>query len=842
MTIFTLLPLLCLIVNSSLLFYLLINFEARDRSKSFIYLVVATEFILLRSFLQYSSLSNYFPMYTLRIGSFFWLMIPVFFLNFCHSIIGKKRDLIFFIMVGVASITALIAASTNLYIESYKVHSWGVLPVFTGYFIPFLSWGYFILLPYSLYLLFNMVTQVDALISVKKNIIAIILTCTLTLIFALILQAATPLISNYKDLPRFGFLIIAAQILFIFISLHKMRYLNMGLKGIYDIVMSSVQEGIILIEDKRVIEMNSYSKDFFRISEKDFIDFDLSNVIKNYDHTKNYNNVEFSIFKNGDINREFYILLSKYPISKSTKESRNIVFFNDVTSKVEEANRIAEKEKKYKFLVENLQEGIIQVDKDGITTFVSQKLSDMIGVPIEEIQGKHYTEFISAPYQEKAATGWKRRQSGVTEVMEFQIKRADSSDLDVLVTAHPTFNEKNEYSGALYSILDNSQRKSTEREKDELQKKLFTQSKLASVGSLAAGISHEINNPLAAIFISTDVLEGRLKNSDQDVLESIKNIDESSERIRMIVNGLRAYAKEDIEPKVLFNAHDEIRETITILEGKTKNSNISVKGKYQAEEANIVGNLWNFHQIMLNLFQNSMTAMKPDGGELLISTENTSSELKIKVQDSGVGIKKENLSKVFDAFYTTNPPGEGTGLGLSITQSMVNKMDGMIEVESTEGEGTTFSITIPYIVEKTEKRKNTKNLTQDYESTGDILLVDDEENIRKSLSSLLGDMGFTVDEAANGEEALECLQSADYDYVITDILMPRMRGDELIKQAKNKLTLDKTKFLLITGKFDSDHLTDDDKEVLKIADSFITKPFRKTEVQNALLSLKRRKT
>jgi two-component system NtrC family sensor kinase len=228
-----------------------------------------------------------------------------------------------------------------------------------------------------------------------------------------------------------------------------------------------------------------------------------------------------------------------------------------------------------------------------------------------------------------------------------------------------------------------------------LQNSLARADKLAALGKLAGGVAHEINSPLAGIMAFAQMA---LREMDEDNphIEDMREIESAAQKCKVIVEGLLGFARQDA-PDVTerFDLLECISSTLRLTKAILRKENIQLIVNLPENPVYIDGSSGRISQVILNLLTNSIYAMKDGGGEIELAVLPSDSQVEIKLRDSGAGIKKDILKKVFDPFFTTKPVGEGTGLGLAISYSIVTQHKGSISVESVEGVGTTFSITLP---------------------------------------------------------------------------------------------------------------------------------------------------
>lgn len=233
-------------------------------------------------------------------------------------------------------------------------------------------------------------------------------------------------------------------------------------------------------------------------------------------------------------------------------------------------------------------------------------------------------------------------------------------------------------------------------EKKEIEDKLFQTSKLASIGKLTAGISHEIGNPLASISSLVQELGSLKMEAEEDIVftgESLKTINNHIERIVKIVRSLGDFARISSAEKRLTNIAEILDHTINLVRYDKRFKNIRLVTEI-GDIPPLEVNPDKIQQVFLNLILNAVDAM-PDGGRLDVSMERRDSSVEVVFSDSGTGIDEAALDRIFDPFFTTKAPGKGTGLGLSICYGIIREHNGTIAVKSRKGEGTTFVIRLP---------------------------------------------------------------------------------------------------------------------------------------------------
>jgi two-component system NtrC family sensor kinase len=249
-----------------------------------------------------------------------------------------------------------------------------------------------------------------------------------------------------------------------------------------------------------------------------------------------------------------------------------------------------------------------------------------------------------------------------------------------------------------------SRLRESDRRMNGLNAQLVQSDKLAAIGKMAAGVAHEINNPLAVILQKTgwmeDLLDCEELRSSENIDEfrkSIRKIEEHVERARKVVHNMLGYARR-MEPRLEdVDINDTLKQTISLLNNFARINNIAIHTDLARDLPIVASDQAQLQQVFLNLISNAIDAIGKDGA-IQISSIRSNGEIHVSVADNGRGVPEGALKKVFDPFYTTKQNGKGTGLGLWISYNIIEKMGGTITLASKEGEGTTFTVKLPIIV------------------------------------------------------------------------------------------------------------------------------------------------
>ena len=330
-------------------------------------------------------------------------------------------------------------------------------------------------------------------------------------------------------------------------------------------------------------------------------------------------------------------------------------------------------------------------------------------------------------------------------------------------------------------------------ERKRMEEEILTLKKMESLGVLAGGIAHDFNNILTTILGNISFIRTAI-SPEGDEYEAMVEAEEGCREGRNLTQQLLTFARGGEPVKKTINISESLKEAVSfVLSG----SNVRCRFEIAPNLRPVNADPGQIHQAISNLVINADHAM-PEGGTVTVRAENVTivkkdglpleegEYLRISISDTGVGIKKENLSLIFDPYFTTS--STGSGLGLAGVYSIVTKHGGHVTVESKPGVGTSFYIYLPASSKKIESRKETKEDV--VQGSGRILLMDDDEMIRKVAGRLIQRIGYEVDTATNGREAIEKYREAKkagipFDAVILDLTVPGgMGGKETIPKLK----------------------------------------------------------
>jgi len=517
-----------------------------------------------------------------------------------------------------------------------------------------------------------------------------------------------------------------------------------------------------------------------------------------------------------------------------------------IKKKIEDLNlEIAERQRTEKELstarnyissiINSMPSVLIGVNEDGVITQWNNRAEIVTGISEQDalgrnVEGIHPSLSIDAQSIARAVrNGFVVYESGRKSLVNEHFHYDD-------ITIYPLVIEDS--TGAVIRIDDVT-------EKTQMKEQLSQSQKMDAIGQLAGGVAHDFNNMLMGISSAAQLLksieEDRI-DASEDVLKYISIIQDASKRSADLTAKLLTFGRKTTLSMAPVDVHKVINETLALLE-RTLDKRISISVRPDAEHFVFSGEFSSIQNALINLAINASQAM-PDGGDLIIRTKNTFLDdyycsyspfsitpglyIDLTVEDTGSGIPMDIIGKVFDPFFTTKEQGRGTGLGLSSVYGIIQGHNGAITVYSEEGSGTVFHLYLPCAGHDAAAVTDQSVMTR---GSGVILLVDDEEIIRRTSRPLLEAMGYTVLLAGDGQEALDIFvqEAGRIKAVITDMIMPRMNGRELIIRLRE---IDKDCPVIITSGF----TRDEDMNLLKKKgiSGFLQKPFSRESLAGIL--------
>ena len=474
---------------------------------------------------------------------------------------------------------------------------------------------------------------------------------------------------------------------------------------------------------------------------------------------------------------------------------------------------LVDSEERFRLLAENSSDLIWRATTSGELVYVSPAVETLLGYTPAEMAEKRFQDILVEVDSDPLSTALVESESGprspeaAPQVSALRLRRKDGSTIDAECTWKWLFDDDGVVVGLQGSARDVSERK-------RMQAQLVHADRMASVGVLAAGVAHEINNPLAFVMANLEHLDDHNRsapNRDADLDQALGEALLGARRIRDIVRDLKTFSRtpDSTSSSDSVDIH-EVIDTATRMVANEVKYRARLDKHYAASLPRVRGDAGKLAQVLLNLLVNASQAV-PEGdakkNSITVSTELLAGRVRIAVRDSGCGISADNRARLFEPFFTTKGVGKGTGLGLWICRNIVESFDGHLEVESSEGRGSTFTVDLPVaeVVEGADEEA-TREAAREADTTpaaeGDrparLLVIDDERAICTALRRGLAPHEVVV--AESGTEALELLeQDRDFDLVLCDLMMPKLTGQDVYEALERSHPEVARKMVFITG-------------------------------------------
>ena len=495
---------------------------------------------------------------------------------------------------------------------------------------------------------------------------------------------------------------------------------------------------------------------------------------------------------------------------------------------------------KLRWLFDEAPVGIVLLDLQGNVTESNRAFLKLRGIHKDSVIGRPFSEQISKEDRGDVAAQLSKVVMGILPASHLEVRMPAMGERELVASLYASRleDDSGEVSGLVLHFIDTTEHKNLEVQFAHSQK-------MQAVGQLAGGVAHDFNNLLTAMIGFSDLLLMR-HGPDDPSFSDIQQIKQNANRATNLVRQLLAFSRQqELEPVVL-DVTEALSDLSNLL-GRLIGENLELKMSHARDLWLLKVDRGQFDQVIINLAVNARDAM-PGGGTVAIATANVSINqsvqrghevmragdyMLIEVADSGVGIAKEDMPRIFEPFFSTKEVGAGTGLGLSTVYGIIHQTGGYIFVDSAPGEGTTFSIYLPRYSDDTQsgEAKPGKDLSgdggteaeADLTGEGTVLLVEDDDAVRMFGSRALRNKGYNVLEAADGEEALDVINSGSnhkIDLIISDVVMPGMDGHTLVQLVRHEMPA--IKIILMSG-YSEDVFAEDVERDPGI--EFLAKPF-----------------
>jgi len=456
----------------------------------------------------------------------------------------------------------------------------------------------------------------------------------------------------------------------------------------------------------------------------------------------------------------------------------------DITEQKRYEEQLRQSEERYRTLIESMEEGLLIVSLEGIIIFSNKAASEIFGLTQDMITGSNFKEIVANEEVPKIYQNVLNAQHRVYRKKELTIERLDGQRRHILLSATLLKDHDGNILGSFGILTDITELKRAEKEKLDLREQLTNAQRMESLGILAGGVAHDLNNILGPLVAYPDLIKMKLKD-DNPIINDIMKVKKSAERAADVVQDLLTLARRgryELVPLDMRNLIDTYLKSPEFTVLKSRNPKIKLYTDINEKTPLARGSEPHLLKVIMNLIINALDAM-PSGGDLRIALDYGKVEalvggfdnlaageyILLTVSDNGTGIEKDDMKHIFEPFYSKKKMGRsGSGLGLSIVYGIIKDHNGYIDVRSEVDRGSDFVVYLPMIKIKPEIREQA---VVDIRGSEKLLVVDDMDEQRELAVTILASLGYNVRSAANGREAVEYLRNNSVDLVILDMIM-----------------------------------------------------------------------
>lgn len=507
---------------------------------------------------------------------------------------------------------------------------------------------------------------------------------------------------------------------------------------------------------------------------------------------------------------------------------------------------LAESEENYRLLAEHITDIIWKCDLHLHPIYVSPSSlivlgytqEELLAIALEDLFSPHSLEKLKSSAQEDKQWSFTSGHPVPEHLLELEMIHKSGHTVSCEIHFRMYINDDKQPVGYVGVTRDITQRKKQEAEKAMLEAQLFQARKMEAIGSLAGGVAHDFNNLLTGIMGYSTLLESR-SDLGPDVKKASAVITSAAERGRKLTQNLLGFARKGKFENKALNFSAVVSEVTTLLK-QTTDPSIQINWDTENEPCFVFGDPDQLHLVVMNLVVNARDSLS-DGGTIDLSTRivesaehrntNNQQQLVFSVSDNGPGIPEEIKDRIFEPFYTTKEQGQGTGLGLATVYGIVEHHGGSIHVDTEPGKGSVFTVRLPLVSPELDPVEESLRDLQG--GSGNILVVDDDDDVRDAVVFILQSLGYKTSLARNGKEALDIYRDnySEIDIVLLDWRMPGMNGKECFRKLRS---INPEVVAILTTGFGQEGMA---QELLEDGiQGFIRKPYRTQELADVIAS------
>ena len=517
----------------------------------------------------------------------------------------------------------------------------------------------------------------------------------------------------------------------------------------------------------------------------------------------------------------------------------------DITDRKRAEKKLKESEKRFHDVLLSSADWIWEIDKNGKYTFASGRVKELLGYDPEELIGKTPFDLMPKDEAKRISRIFRSIASEKKPIVDLENRNLTNQGKEVylLTNGLPMFDESGELIGYRGVDKNITERKQAEKQRQKLQKELERAQRMESLGLLAGGVAHDLNNMLGPLVGYPELMLQKLPE-DSPLRKQVERIGKSAKRAASVIQDLLMLARRgrlEMSPVDLNDVVKTYLDSPSFITLSEEHPDITVKTQLDETTSVMNGSCPHLSKVVMNLIINAFDAM-PNGGELTIETSQQyikkllggydkieqGDYILLRVRDTGIGIDRKDLDKIFEPYFSRKKMGaSGSGLGLSVVYGIVKDHKGYYDIFSVVGQGTEFVLYFPVCENEIEEDVD---IVMSFEGNETVLVVDDAEEQREMASELLSHLGYRVKTACNGREAIQYLKNNQADIVMLDMIMER--GFDGLDTYREILKLHPEQKVIIVSGFSA---TDRVNEMQRLgAGQYIKKPYTFNTIGRAI--------
>ncbi len=524
---------------------------------------------------------------------------------------------------------------------------------------------------------------------------------------------------------------------------------------------------------------------------------DLEATLRLYDEAERHNTPFEGEYRFRHKNGHYVLLRDRgYPVvDKNTGNIRFIGVMEDVTEQRRTEHALRESEILFRSLVENTPTGVWQDDAVKNAVYVNPALAAMLEInSLDEVQGQGLLRFFSEEGRQEIERQRVYREAGIASTYELESIGKRGTRRSLMVFGAPLLTSEGRYRGSIASVVDVTDRKKAEQQREILEAQLRLAQKMEAVGRLAGGVAHDFNNLLMVIQNYTDLARQTLPFSSP-AWEALGRVTEAALQAAGVTRALLTFGRQVPAAKQPIDLRPVVESSVRMLHRTLPGSIRIVTDLPEKHVLGVLGDATQLQQVLMNLAINARDAM-PEGGTLRItaaharigSGKDARPGIHLIVSDTGTGISPDIVEHVFDPFFSTKPIDKGTGLGLSVVHGIVKDHNGTVAVDPRPGKGAVFTIALPRY-EGNIPDPSTKSVVPTPKGEGQlILLAEDHEQVRAVIRTALEALRYEVLCVSDGEALLDTYRRHRdrIAVLLTDFDMPKRNGLACIRTIREE--------------------------------------------------------